>query len=123
MEIATEKAGDSLVVRLFGELDLDTARDFRARVDADLDRYRCRNVVLDFCGVGFVDSSGLGAILGRYKRAREKGGQLAVCRPRPHVSRLMDLAGVVRIVRTYRGVEEALVALGWKEAAVGGDTR
>ncbi len=123
MEITSEKAGDSLVVRVFGELDLDTARDFRTRVDADLDRYRCRNVVLDFGGVAFVDSSGLGAILGRYKRAREKGGQVALCRPLPHVGRLLDLAGVVRIVRTYRGVEEALAALGWKEKAQGGDTR
>ncbi len=123
MEISSEKTGDSLVVRVYGELDLDTARTFRARVDADLDRYRCRNIVLDFGGVGFVDSSGLGAILGRYKRAREKGGQLALCRPLPHVGRLLDLAGVVRIVRTYPGVEEALVDLSWKERASGGEFR
>jgi stage II sporulation protein AA (anti-sigma F factor antagonist) len=123
MDITSQKVGEALLVRVSGELDLDTARDFRARVDADLDRFGSHHLVLDFAGVGFVDSSGLGAILGRYKRVAEKGGQVAICRPRDHVRRLLDLAGVMRIVRVYGSREQALAGVGQKEVAAGGDFR
>jgi len=121
MELTTEKVGECLVVHVSGELDLATAPEFRSRIDADLDRYRCRDLVVDFAEVGFVDSSGLGAVLGRFRRVKEMGGRLAVCRPVPHVHRLLELAGVLRLIRVYDTVQEALAALGSKPAVVGGD--
>ncbi len=121
MEITCEKAGDVLIARVSGELDLATARTFRARLDAELDRLSCRDLVLDFAGVTFVDSSGIGAILGRCRAVRERGGRLTLCRLTPHVQRLLDLSGVLKIVGTYRGVEEAVAAVGRKEVAAGGD--
>jgi stage II sporulation protein AA (anti-sigma F factor antagonist) len=121
MDITTEKVGEALLARVHGELDLNTARSFRARLEADLDRFGARHLVLDLDGVDFIDSSGMGAILGRYKRVVEKGGQLAVCRPREHVKRLLELAGVTRIIRVCRDAREALALLGQKEGAAGGD--
>ncbi|RJQ05459.1 MAG: STAS domain-containing protein [Bacillota bacterium] len=123
MDIASRKDGMALLVSVSGELDLHTAREFRARVDADYDRFGARDMVFDFARVSFVDSSGLGAILGRYSRAAEKGGQVALAGPQPHVRRLLELAGVMRIIHTYADVEEALRAMGAKEAAAGGDKR
>ena len=123
MEISSEKTGRTLVVRVAGELDLDTAREFRARIDADLDRFGSRDLVLDFGLVSFVDSSGLGAILGRYRRVTEKGGTVVLCRPVDHVRRLLDQAGVSRVIRIHQTLEQAIRGLGQKDAALGGDTR
>ena len=123
MEISSEKTGRTLVVRVAGELDLDTAREFRARIDADLDRFASRDLILDFGLVSFVDSSGLGAILGRYRRVTEKGGTVVLCRPVDHVRRLLDQAGVSRVIRIHQSREQAIRALGQKDAALGGDTR
>lgn len=123
MEIRSRKTGDALVVSVSGELDLGTAREFRALVDADLERYGCRDLVLDFGEVGFIDSSGLGAILGRYKNVSERGGQMAVCGVKPHVRRLLELSGVNRIIRIPPTVREALFLFTGKEVAAGGEER
>jgi len=109
------------VVRVAGELDLDTSREFRHRVDADLDRFEVCNVVLDFEGVTFVDSSGLGALLGRYKKASERGGRLAVAGLSPHIARLLELSGVMRIIGVYPEVGSALASLSDGSTAVVGD--
>jgi len=123
LEITSEKVGEVLVVRVAGELDLDTARDFRHRVDADLDRFDVRDVVLDFTGVTFVDSSGLGALLGRYRTISERGGRLAMAGLQPHVARLLELSGVKRVIAVHPRVEDSLAALGRSGAAWGGDAR
>ncbi len=115
MEIRSEKAGSAVLARVSGELDLDTARDFRARIDADLERFGSRDLLLDFSGVEFVDSSGLGAVLGRYKRVTEKGGRLAIFGCRPHVRRLLALSGLERVVEIYASLDETTRA--WKRAA------
>jgi stage II sporulation protein AA (anti-sigma F factor antagonist) len=115
LEIRSEKAGDVLVVEVSGELDLDTSREFRSRVDAEIDRHGTRDLVLDFSGVGFVDSSGLGALLGRYKKVSERGGRVALTAFTPHVGRLLELSGVMRIIRTYPSPGEALRDLGGAE--------
>jgi len=120
LDITSQRAGDILVVRARGELDLDTSREFRLRVDADLDRFGSRDLVLDLAGVTFLDSSGLGAILGRYKKVAENGGRLALAGFAPHVGRLLELSGIMRIVGSYPTVEDALRDLGGTLPAAGG---
>ena len=69
MEIYHQRRGTALLVTMKGELDLLTAPIFRAQVDQELETYeRLANLILDLSEVDFIDSSGLGAILGRYKR-------------------------------------------------------
>ncbi|MCL6581480.1 MAG: anti-sigma factor antagonist [Firmicutes bacterium] len=121
MDLKSEKSGKALIVRVEGELDLSTAAEFRVQVDADLDRLGARDLVLDFTRVTFVDSSGLGAILGRYKRVTESGGRVAMCGASDHVQRLLEISGVMRVLLTFPGVPEALRALGPTQAAVGGE--
>lgn len=118
MEIRSERAGEALVARISGEIDLGTSREFRSRIDAEIDRHGARDLVLDFSGVGFVDSSGLGALLGRYKKVSERGGRVALSAPAPHVNRLLELSGIMRIIRTYETTEDALEDL--SGAATGG---
>lgn len=121
MDLKSEKSGKALVVRVEGELDLSTAAEFRVQVDADLDRLGARDLVLDFTRVTFVDSSGLGAILGRYKRVTEGGGRVALCGVSDHVRRLLEISGVMRVLLTFPSVPEALRALGPMQTAVGGE--
>ncbi|HCJ09698.1 MAG TPA: anti-sigma F factor antagonist [Clostridiales bacterium] len=120
MDIRTERVGDILVVRVSGELDLATAGEFRHRVDADLDRFGSRDVVIDFSELGFLDSSGLGALLGRYKRVAERGGRVAVSGCAPHVRRVLELSGVMRIIECHPSVREAVAAFGGDTSSASG---
>lgn len=109
MKISAERVGQTLVVRCQGELDLHTAIQFRTEVERELERYSAvTNLVLNLDGVSFVDSSGLGVILGRYKHVRQRGGKMVLTRLQPQVHRLFELAGLLKIMPVRTTEAEAL---------------
>ena len=87
--------GGTRICRLSGELDSFTAAALR-EVLAGLASVRA--VVLDLSGVVFIDSSGLGALVGGVRRARELGGAVALASPTRAVDRVLRVAGLDRIV-------------------------
>ena len=87
-------SGDRLVAKLAGELDHHTARDAREHIDAAAARMHPRVLELDFGGVSFMDSSGVGLIMGRYRLMQALDGRLEVTHATPRVEKMMRLAGV-----------------------------
>ena len=57
-----------------------------------------RYLVLDFDKLTFMDSSGIGVILGRYRILRDRGGRMAVCRMNPYIARIFHMSGMDRII-------------------------
>jgi len=111
MQIDTMTYGDTLVVRLNGELDHHTAELVRQRVETELDR-GYRHLVMNFEGLAFMDSSGLGVILGRYKRVTAGGGAMALCAVNDQLMKLFELSGLMKILRMYPSESEALAETG-----------
>lgn len=73
MEIIYEMIGDTLTAQLMGELDHHTAVKVRSEIDNMMDRYGAKNLIFDFSKVTFMDSAGIGVVLGRYKRLQAGG--------------------------------------------------
>ena len=92
--VSFSAAGDTLYAYLAGEIDHDAAQALRLRIDDAVVRHSPRTLVMDFGGVGFMDSSGVGLILGRQRRVQALGGSLRVQHaPRP-MRRLLELAQI-----------------------------
>ena len=91
-------------VVLKGELDLKTADPLRQALDKLLDRYRDRDLLLDLAEVPFVDSSGLGVLLGRYRRLAAQGRGISLTGVRPGVRSLLELAGIDSIMNVNKEV-------------------
>lgn len=100
-----------LIVRLKGELDHHTADGLKQRLEDTLLRGRATHVVLNLSELAFMDSSGLGVILGRYKTVTARGGKLIICGVNPAVRRLFELSGLLKIVALYENEREALGSL------------
>ncbi|MDD2422296.1 MAG: anti-sigma F factor antagonist [Heliobacteriaceae bacterium] len=100
-----------LVVRLQGELDLGVSEGLRVRIDKELDRQRTKNLVFNFRDVKFIDSSGLGLVLGRYKKLAAQGGGVALTGTNSTIDRILELSGLFKIMRGYAGESEAIRAL------------
>ena len=98
-----------IVLTPVGELDAFTVSRFRQQVAQVAAGSR---VVIDMSGVPFLDSSGLGALIGAIRRVRELGGEVAVACNRPSVERLLRTTGFDRIVTLAESVEEAAASLG-----------
>lgn len=89
---------DVLVVRLEGELDQCTASGIRRDIDSLLDDPGIRHLVLDMARMPFMDSSGIGVILGRYRMLSLRGGTVALMRLSPQVRRVYELSGMAQVV-------------------------
>lgn len=111
MNISTQVKQGVLLVRVEGEMDMHMADEFRQRVDAALDADGVRHVLLSLKGVTFIDSSGLGVILGRYKKVSAIGGRMLAANVRPQVARVFELSGLLKIIPTFGTETEALNSL------------
>lgn len=93
----------TLTAFLEGEIDHHTARELREEIDKTASRTQPQKLVLDFSQVRFMDSSGIGLILGRYRLIREWGGKLSVANMPAHLERIVSLAGLKEICTVERG--------------------
>lgn len=91
----------TLLLRLDGELDMRTAETLRQAIDHEIERRGIRTVVLNLEKVQFIDSSGLGVILGRYKKLLPLNGKIRICNVPPHIFRIMELSGLPRIIEFF----------------------
>lgn len=87
-------AGDVLYAYLAGEIDHDAAQSLRIQMDDALVSHTPHILVMDFGGVGFMDSSGVGLILGRQRCARALGGTLRIQHAPPQLRRVLELANI-----------------------------
>ena len=108
LEIQLENADGFVICRPVGELDAFTVSQFRQALAELASNPR---ILIDMSGVPFVDSAGLGALIGGIRRARELGGDVAVACNRPTLTRLLRTTGFDRIVTVAETVEEAAAAL------------
>ncbi len=97
MSVTFERKSDTLIALLSGEIDHHTAAEFRESIDREAEMLRPGLLVLDFGGIGFMDSSGIGLIMGRYKNAAAYGGSVRVINAPPMIERMMKLAGIGRL--------------------------
>lgn len=107
-----EHIGDVLLVRLEGELDHHTAEQLRKSIELEFERFSLKHIVLNMAHLSFMDSSGLGVILGRYKQVKSLNGEMIVCAISPAVKRLFDLSGLFKIIRLEESEQFALKTLG-----------
>ena len=98
---------DILIVTLKGELDHNSAEEVRVKIDDKIDMNEAKNIILDFSGVSFMDSSGIGAVMGRYKKISYRGGNLFISNVNKNVNKIFELAGLYKVIKKYNTIEEA----------------
>ena len=96
MDIKSEN-GTSVAV-LSGEIDHHNAKELRSQLDRYIISAKPAELVMDFGNITFMDSSGIGLIMGRCRLMQECGGKLVVHSPQPYIKRVLKLSGIERIV-------------------------
>lgn len=99
MEIKLMGEKRALLVKIDGELDHHTASSLREAIDAKIRSTNAVNVIFDFSNVGFMDSSGIGVIMGRYKACKNLGGSVIVFGQNLQIKRIVEMSGIDRIVK------------------------
>ncbi|MCP1124993.1 anti-sigma F factor antagonist [Bacillus sp. AFS018417] len=112
LSIHLEVKRDVLCVRLAGELDHHAAEELRAKVTDMIETHHVHHIILNLEQLAFMDSSGLGVVLGRYKHVKSLGGEMVVCAISPAVKRLFEMSGLFKIIRLEENEAHALATLG-----------
>ena len=98
----------SIIVKVIGDFDLVIAKEFREQVDKLLLDNLAQNLIIDASEISFIDSSGLGALLGRYKLLQQKDGRMSIFGVKSSVLRILDLSGILKIIPVFITEEMAL---------------
>ena len=97
MQLELTRQAEALTAALIGELDHHAAGNLRQRIDTAVLSCRCRRLVLDLERLTFMDSSGVGLIMGRYRLMTSLGGTLTVVGVSDRIGRMLRLAGLDRL--------------------------
>jgi len=99
MQESCKMGKEGLRFKIKGELDLNCADALRDRLDKEIKKRSARHLILDFSGVSFIDSSGLGVIIGRYRKLAPLGGKISICNCNAQVYRILEISGLTRIIQ------------------------
>ncbi len=100
MKVTTEFRRGRLTVWLGGELDHHAAREVIGTICDEIDECLPNSCILDFKGVGFMDSSGIAVILKTYKRMRELNGSLLILNASKQAMRVLEMSGIGKFIST-----------------------
>ncbi len=103
-----------VAARVSGEIDLSSAQDFRTRIDQVLRRTGIPNLILCLEDLDFIDSTGLGSMLGRHRHITASGGKMIIVNVPPRVLAMIEMAGLSSVFSLARTHQEALRVLGKK---------
>ena len=99
MQIKVKQQDHSITACLYGELDHHTAMQTRESLDRLITRYKNSDMVLDLKNLSFMDSSGIGVIIGRYKKLKNSGQSLYVKNASRQIDKVFNVSGLYSIIK------------------------
>ncbi len=108
LKVKFSNKGNTLIASIIGEMDHHTADYIRDKIDGEMIKSSSKNIVFDFSKVGFMDSSGIGLVMGRYKNISKLNGKTAIIKANEQVRRIFEMSGVVKLVPIYDNIDEAI---------------
>lgn len=111
MQILFTMKDRNLIVKIEGEVDHHTSVEIREKVDREYQRKRARNIIFDLSKIQFMDSSGIGVLMGRYRNVMILGGNVALYGVGAQVDRVLSISGIYKIMKNYDSIDEAIANL------------
>ncbi len=108
LKVGIRKNDRTLIVELGGELDHHAASEIREKIDKEINTNMIKNLVIDLKDLSFMDSSGIGVIIGRYKLIQKLEGKTCLINLNPGINRIIEISGLKKIIPTYEDVNDAL---------------
>ncbi|HBQ86344.1 MAG TPA: anti-sigma F factor antagonist [Syntrophomonas sp.] len=108
MDLELKLVRNTLVVRIKGELDMLVAEKLRREIDNRLDNREINTLVINLDQVTFIDSSGLGVIIGRYKRISAGDGKMYIVGARPAVEKILFFSGINKLIPMFNSEQDII---------------
>lgn len=93
------------------DMDHHSAQYLRQKIDSEIIKSTVKNIVFDFSNVNFMDSSGIGVVVGRYKNVQKLNGRAAIVNANPKILQIFEMSGVLKIIPVYPDLEKAITGM------------
>ncbi|MDE6148898.1 MAG: anti-sigma factor antagonist [Ruminococcus sp.] len=97
VKILTDKNCRKITALIYGDLDHHTAKHIRSDIDSAIHENNPKRLIIDFSNVTFMDSSGIGLVMGRYKIMNEMSGEVLIANPPTYIRKVIQLAGLHKL--------------------------
>lgn len=111
MSIGFEYVDRLLIVKINGDIDHHSCEEIRTGIDKEISLKNPKSILFDMEQVGFMDSSGIGVLIGRYKQVAGNGGTVGMINVKPQVLRICEICGLQKIIRIYPGKKQAIASI------------
>ncbi|MDD2480791.1 MAG: anti-sigma F factor antagonist [Lutispora sp.] len=111
MQVSFETCNNILIIKLTGELDHHSCNYTRDEIDNKIIAKNPKNIIFDMSNLNFMDSSGIGVIIGRYKLIASNGGKVGITSMKPPIKRIYEICGLKRIIPSFENKKAAIEKL------------
>ncbi|HEX3011287.1 MAG TPA: anti-sigma F factor antagonist [Syntrophomonadaceae bacterium] len=108
MDLELKLVRNTLVVRIKGELDMLVTDKLRREIDHKLDTKEIDTLIMNLDKVTFIDSSGLGVIIGRYKKINANNGHMYIVGARPSVEKILFFSGINKLIPMFNSEQDII---------------
>lgn len=98
MESTYKKEDKQLIFKINEDIDECCAQKIRRRLDNEIEKYMPKEIIFDFSNVSFMDSAGIGLLIGRYKLADMLGGEVKVTNINTSIRKIFEMSGLLKII-------------------------
>jgi len=98
MDVSFKRDGTTLVVSIEGEIDHHTSSILKEKIDSRFIMEPVKNMIIDLSGVTFMDSAGIGLIMGRMNRVSSVGGKLSIRNPKPGIIKMLKMSNIYNLI-------------------------
>ncbi len=102
MHIQVKRQNEYVTAYLFGELDHHSSQQAKEELDEVIKTHRDANLILDLRNLSFMDSSGLGVVLGRYKRLKVYGNSMYIRNANRQIEKVFDVSGIYKLIKKIK---------------------
>lgn len=99
MNATYNKEDKLLILEVTEEIDHHTTEKIRRRADYEIERFSPKRIVFDFNKVTFMDSAGIGMLIGRYKLVTMLGGTMEMVNVKPNIKKIFEMCGIPKIIK------------------------
>lgn len=108
MKIECKQVRSTLVVKISGEFDMFIAEKLRREIDSRLEGKQISNLIINLERVTFIDSSGLGVIIGRYKKISSQKGRMYIVGASPSIEKILVFSGINKLIPIYKNEQDII---------------
>ncbi len=111
MDLKLLKKGTTLIIKIMEDMDHHSAQYIRQKIDNEIIKATVKNIIFDFSNVNFMDSSGIGVVIGRYKNIQKLNGRAAIVNANPKIMQIFEMSGVLKIIPAYSNMDKAVSSM------------